>query len=118
MFVAYASAQDQKSQPKREKEPTTTRLRIEVTAGDKNEPVDNASIYVRYVHERALLKDRKIEMNVKTNREGIARVPDVPRGKILIQVIASGWKTFGKWYDVNEEELTVKIKLEQPTRWY
>lgn len=116
-FVAIASAQEQKWQSKEEKD-ATTRLRIEVTGGTKNEPVENASVYVRYVQERTLLKDKKVEMNVKTNREGVARVPDVPRGKILIQVIAQGWKTYGKWYDAKDDEMTVKIKLERPTKWY
>jgi hypothetical protein len=115
--VALAFAQDQKAQQKEEKD-ATTRLRIEVTAGDRNEPVENASVYVRYVEERALRKDKKVEMNVKTNREGVARVPDVPRGKILIQVIAQGWKTYGKWYDAKDDEMTVKIRLERPTKWY
>ena len=118
LFVALASAQEKKPAPKDEKDSGMTVLRIEVTGGEKNEPVDSASVYVKYVHERALLKDKKIEMNVKTNREGIAKVPEVPRGKILVQVIASGWKTFGRWYDATEEQQTIKIKLDRPTKWY
>ena len=103
---------------KPEKPPGTARLRIEVTAGEKNKPVDSASVYVRYVEERMLRKDKKIEMNVKTNKEGIVRVSEVPKGKVLIQVLAEGWKTFGRWYEVTADEEVVKIKLEKPPRWY
>lgn len=96
----------------------STKLRIQVTAGEKDHPVENASVYVKYVQERTLAKAKKIEMNVKTNRDGIAKVPDIPRGTVLIQVIAEGWKTFGRWYDLESEEQTVKIHLEKPPRWY
>jgi hypothetical protein len=94
------------------------RLRIEVTAGAKNDPVENASVYVVYFEERAIRRDRRVEMNLKTNREGRTNVPRVPRGKVLVQVIATGWKTFGQWYDIEKEEETIKIRLQEPPRWY
>lgn len=95
-----------------------TRLRIEVTAGEKSEPVDSASVYIKFQKERLLAKDKMIEMNMKTNREGVAKIPSVPRGKVLVQVIAPGWKTYGKWYDLTEEDQTIKVNLQKPPRWY
>ena len=103
---------------KSNKETRHTRVRIEVTAGEKDEPVENASVYVTYVKPRRLAKDKRIEMNVKTNRNGMAKIPSVPQGKILVQVIAQGWKTFGQWYEVEKEEQTIKIRLQKPPRWY
>lgn len=110
--------ESEKKEKRSDKEEALTRLRIEVSAGEKAEPVENASIYVRYVEERTLGRDRKIEMNVKTNREGRASVARVPRGKVLVQVIATGWKTFGQWYDLEKDEETIKIRLQKPPRWY
>jgi hypothetical protein len=107
---------DQKAES--DEEQGSTRLRIEVVAGEKDEPVDSASVYVRFVRPRTFGKDKKIEMNVKTNRNGVAVIPIVPRGKVTIQVIAAGWKTFGQWYDIDKAEQTVHIKLEKPPRWY
>ncbi|MGH9793685.1 MAG: hypothetical protein ACRD5G_02840 [Candidatus Acidiferrales bacterium] len=103
---------------KKEAEKSITDLRIEVTAGDKSEPVDQASVYVKYMEERALRRDKKVELNLKTNREGVARLSDAPRGKVLIQVVAPGWKTFGKWFDLDQDQQTIKIRLEKPPRWY
>jgi len=97
---------------------SATKLRIEVTGGEKDQPVEGASVYVKYVHEHKLAKDKKVEMNVKTNPEGVTKVPGVPRGKVLIQVVAEGWKPFGRWYDLDAEEQTIKIHLEKPPRWY
>ncbi len=116
-FVALGQA-DPQGKAKPQKGSGTIRLRIEVTAGEKNQPVDSASVYVRFVEERRLVKDKKLELNVKTNREGLARLPEIPSGKVLIQVIAEGWKTFGRWYDLEEGEQTIKIHLEKPPRWY
>lgn len=98
-------------------DPTTTKLRIHVTAADK--PVGNASVYVRFPVAGGIFhKDKLSELNLKTNEDGSAKVPNIPRGKILIQVVAKGWKTYGKWYDIDSEAMTVEIKLEPPARWY
>jgi len=94
------------------------RMTIEVTGGDANKPVENASVYLKYVEERTLRKDKKLELNVKTNREGVAHVPDPPLGKVLIQIVAEGWKTYGKWYDVSDPKQVIKIHLEKPPKWY
>jgi len=103
---------------KADKASGSTKLRIEVTGGPDGRAIEGASVYVKYERPRTLAKDKKIEMNVKTNREGTARVPDVPRGKVLIQVIAEGWKPFGRWYNLEEEAETIKVRLEKPPRWY
>lgn len=95
-----------------------TRITIEVTGGEKNVPVENASVYVKFVEEHALKKDKKLEMNVKTSREGIAHVPNAPMGRALVQVIAEGWKTYGRWLDVTEPKQTIKVHLERPPKWY
>jgi hypothetical protein len=65
-----------------------------------------------------LIKDKKFEVNVKTNQKGLAHVPDAPTGKVLIQVVAEGWKTFGQWYDVVDLKQVIKIHLERPPKWY
>ena len=98
-------------------DPTTTRLRIHITADDK--PVGNASVYVRFPVAGGIFhKDKLSELNLKTNEDGSVKVPDIPRGKILIQVVAKGWKTYGKWYEIESEAMTVEIKLEPPAHWY
>jgi len=95
-----------------------SRITIEVSGGEKETPVENASIYIKYVEERKVMKDKKLELNVKTNREGTAHVPDAPMGRVLVQVVADGWKTYGRWYDVTEARQTIKIHLDKPPRWY
>jgi len=94
------------------------RLAIEVTGGDSNKPVENASVYLKTLEQHAILKDKKTEINVKTNHNGIAHVPEPPTGRVLIQVVAEGWKSYGHWYDIADLKDTVKIHLERPPKWY
>ena len=118
-----AAAQDPppsppKTQAPQHKTEVQTRITIEVSGGDKDMPVENASVYLKYVEERKILKDKKLELNVKTNREGVAHVPDAPLGRALIQIIADGWKTYGRWYDITDPKQTIKVHLERPPKWY
>ncbi len=95
-----------------------SRLTIVVTGGKEKKPVENASVYVKYVEERRLAKDKKIEMNLKTNQSGVCHVPIIPPGKFLIQIVAPGWKTFGEYYDIDDTARTIHISLDPPHRWY
>jgi hypothetical protein len=94
------------------------RLTIEVTGGEKAVPVENASVYVKYVEEHVIKKDKKVELNVKTNREGVAHVAEAPLGRALVQIIAEGWKTYGRWYDITDPHQVIKVRLERPPKWY
>jgi hypothetical protein len=95
-----------------------TRLTIVVTGGEDKKPIDSASVYIRYVEQHKLGKDKKIEMNLKTNQSGVCHVPVIPPGKFVVQVIAEGWKTYGEYYDVNPTEQTINITLVRPPKWY
>ncbi len=113
---SQSSNQDQKEQ--KSSDSLTTKIRIQVN-DPKDHPVSNASVYVRYYESGGFLRHEKLaELSFKTNQEGAVKVPAIPQGKVMIQVIATGWHTFGKWYDMDKEEESVAIKLEQPPHWY
>ncbi len=103
---------------KPDKENPVSALQIVVTGGDPGKPVDNASVYVRYEEPRFLRHPRKIELDLKTDLAGIAKVKDVPRVKIMIQVVKDGWRPFGQYYVLDKEEETIKIHLKPPAHWY
>src|ERR1700756_1269268 len=95
-----------------------SRITIEVTGGEKETPVENASVYFKYIEERKIKKNKTMELNVKTNRDGAAHVPDAPLGRVLIQVLAEGWKSYGRWFDITDPKQTIKVHLERPPKWY
>src|SRR6266581_3589840 len=86
-----------------------SRITIEVTGGEKETPVENASVYFKYVEEHKIKKN---------NRDGVAHVPDAPLGRVLVQVLAEGWKSYGRWLDLTDPKQTIKIHLERPPKWY
>jgi hypothetical protein len=95
--------------------PMTT-LRIEVK-NTSDKPVDRASVVVKFVRGRSAKKfgmKEKTTWQVKTNLDGVAKIPPIPQGEILIQVIAKGYQTFGQTFQVEEAEKTIEVKLNPP----
>ena len=120
LFAVAAHAQEKDSDAKNKADSTAkdTRLTIVVTGGEEKKPVDSASVYIRFVEEHKHGKDKKIEMNLKTNQSGVCHVPVIPPGTFLVQVIAEGWKTYGEYYDPNKIGPTINITLARPPKWY
>jgi len=96
-----------------------TRLQI-VVKNAEDRPVGNASVIVKFVQGRSRIKLTKIRKawELRTSQEGSVKIPSIPQGKILIQVIAKNYQTFGETFDVDEEEKTIDIKLSPPQKQY
>lgn len=97
-----------------------TRLRVDVkTLGGK--PIERASVILDFQEGRSVAKlGKKIvrHWESRTNQDGIARLPEIPQGKVRIQVIAKGYQTFGETYEILEEEKTIEIRLNPPQPQY
>ncbi len=97
-----------------------TRLQIEVR-NQHDKPIDRASVVVKFIAGRSaakLGKKIKTSWELRTNQEGTVKIPPIPQGQILIQVIAKGYQTHGQTYTVEEEEKTVEVKLNPPQKQY
>jgi hypothetical protein len=97
-----------------------TQLQVEVKNLD-GKPVDRASVIVRFVEGRSKVKlGKKIitRWELRTNQQGMAKIPTIPQGKILVQVIAKGYQTYGKTHEVEEEAKTIEVKLNPPQGQY
>jgi hypothetical protein len=93
-----------------------TKIRIQVF-NLQEKPIDQASVVVRFVKGRSLKKlGGKMMTNweVRTNKEGWADIPAIPRGDIRLQIIAKGYQTYGDLLNVDEAEKTIKINLKPP----
>jgi uncharacterized lipoprotein YmbA len=100
--------------------PPMTKLKVHVQTLN-GQPVDRASVIVKFVEGHSIVKlGKKIMTNweLKTNQDGIAKVPSIPQGKIRIQVIAKGYQTHGETFDVTDDEKTIEIKLNPPQPQY
>jgi len=84
-------------------------------------PLDQASVIITFVEGREpmkLYKKHVLHWELRTNQQGIAKIPPIPQGKIKIQVIASNYQTFGDFFQVDEAEKTVTIQLNDPQKQY
>lgn len=97
-----------------------TKIRVKVT-NVNGKPVERASVIVRFVEGRSAMKlGKKVikHWEMRTNQEGLANIPELPQGKILVQVIAKGYQTFGETYEIDDDEKTVDVKLNPPQPQY
>ena len=98
-----------------------TRLQIHVT-NERGKPVDRASVIVKFVSGRSLkvlgLKKARLSWELKSSQEGMAKIPGIPKGKILIQINAKNYQTFGDTFDIDEDERVVDIVLKDPQSQY
>ena len=114
VLAASAAAQDE------EQGPPMTKLNVVVTT-QGGHPVDRASVVVRFVEGHSVVKlGRAVHdtYELRTNEEGLVKVPSIRQGKIRIQVIAKGYQTFGQIFDITQDEKTVAIKLNPPQQQY
>lgn len=98
----------------------TTNLRVKVTTLS-GKPIDRASVAVRFVEGRSIVKLGKKQIThyeLRTNQEGIAKVPPIPQGKLHIMVIAKEYQTYGDFVQVDEAEKLVEVKLNPPQPQY
>ena len=96
-----------------------TKLKIVVTTRS-GRPIDRADVIVRF-GGRSVVKLGKMvrtTWEMRSSQEGVAEIPDMPKGQIRIQVIAKGYQTFGDTFDVSEDERTIEIKLNPPQKQY
>jgi hypothetical protein len=97
-----------------------TKLEIHVT-NQVGHPIDNASVVVKFVEGRSKVKfgvKIRKEWDLRTNQEGVVKVPTIPKGSILIQIRADHYQTFGDKFNVQEDERLVEIKLNPPQAQY
>lgn len=101
-------------------DPPMVKLRIEVKTLS-GRPIDRANVIVRFAEGRDVtkfLKKHITNWETTTNQDGVVKIPELPQGKIRIQVIAKGYQTFGQIFEIHEAEKTVEIKLNPPQPQY
>ena len=96
-----------------------TKLKVVVT-NDSGKPVERANVRVVF-GGRSIVKlgrDVRTSWEMRSTQEGVADIPEMPKGKILVQVTAKGFQTFGKTFEVSEDERTIEVTLNPPQQQY
>ncbi|MDP9112862.1 MAG: carboxypeptidase-like regulatory domain-containing protein [Acidobacteriota bacterium] len=96
-----------------------TKMKI-VVINDLGKPVERANVIVRFGGRSAVKLGKMVRTTweMRSSQEGVADIPEIPKGKILVQVTAKGYQTFGQTFEVNEDERTIEVRLNPPQPQY
>lgn len=101
---------------KKKREDPLATLNFVIVRDENGKPVRNAAVIMHPVDEDGQQTPQGLEL--KTNPEGKASYEGVPYGKIRVQVLASGFQTYGYDYDIHEPSMDITIKLKRPGKQY
>jgi hypothetical protein len=95
--------------------PSTSKITVTVTKSTNGKPVENAAVVFHPI------KNGKDEggLELKTDENGKATLDVIPIGDTLqLQVIATGYQTFGNNYQITADTKNIAVKLRHPARQY
>jgi hypothetical protein len=94
----------------------TAELNFVVLKEDNGKPVRNAGVILHLVNEKD--KQERGGLELKTDPDGKCSIDGIPYGKVRVQVLASGFQTYGEDYDVSQPTMAITIKLKRPEGQY
>lgn len=103
LFCIVAMAQDK---------PPTATMNLLVVRATNGKPVKNAEVVLHMLDRDGNEKQDGLEL--KTHEDGKTWTDGVPYGKVRIQVIARGFRTWGNDFEVSKPSMQVTIKLQKP----
>jgi hypothetical protein len=90
----------------------TALVNLTVVRDTNGKPVKNAEVVLHLIDIHG--KQMQEGMELKTHDDGKAEAPGIPYGKVRIQVIAQGFRTYGEDVSVDQPTIAVTIKLQKP----
>ena len=90
-------------------------LRFVVVRDYSGKPVKNAAVVLHPVNKG---KQSRGGIELKTNSEGRTSFDGVPYGPLRVQVLVTGFQTFGEDYEINKPEMEITVRLKRPTDQY
>ena len=95
-------------------EPTAV-LSFVVVKEDNGKPVRNAAVIMHPVSHG---KQERGGLELKTDADGRTSFDGIPYGKLRVQVLASGFQTFGEDYDIGQAKMEFTVRLKRPQGQY
>jgi len=103
------------AQRDKDDDPTAT-LNFVVVKDDNGKPVRSAAVIMHPVDPKG--KQSRGGLELKTDIDGKTSFEGIPYGKLRVQVLASGFQTFGEDYDIDRAQMEFTIKLKRPQTQY
>jgi hypothetical protein len=94
----------------------TATLNFLVLKDNNGKPIRNASVVMHPVQKTG--KQARGGLQIKTDADGKASFDGVPYGKLRVQVLASGFQTFGDDYAIDKPAIDITVKMKRPAGQY
>jgi hypothetical protein len=115
LLLAFALLGSAAAQKEGDDEPTAV-LNFLVVKEDNGKPIRSAAVIMHPVNTHG--KQSRGGLELKTDAEGKTSFEGIPFGKLRVQVLASGFQTFGEDYDIGKAKMDITIKLKHPQGQY
>src|SRR4029077_7365266 len=79
-------------------------------------PIRNASVVMHPVEKNG--KQSRGGLQIKTDADGKASFDGVPFGKLRVQVLATGFQTFGEDYAIDKPTMEITVRMKRPQGQY
>ncbi len=114
--TAFVQAQDAPKRGRKYKAPpATTHMTVTVTRASTGKPVENASVIFHPIEDGKSAGN----MELKTNDDGQTTLDLLEVGStVRLQVIASGFQTFGQDFKIDKDQTAIAVKLHRPAEQY
>jgi hypothetical protein len=92
--------------------PPTSTVTVTVVRKDDGKVIENASVIWHLIGDKG-------GMELHTNGEGKSMIDILPTGsKVILQIIAHGYQTYGQVYTISKPTMAIKIALRRPVGEY
>jgi hypothetical protein len=115
LLSAFALLGPAAAQRNPDDEPTAS-LKFLVVKDDNGKPIRSAAVIMHPVNPHG--KQSRGGLELKTDAEGRTSFDGVPYGTLRVQVLASGFQTFGEDYEIDKAKMDFTIKLKRPQGQY
>jgi hypothetical protein len=105
LSIGFAAAQDELSL-----------VKFVVIRDYNGKPIRNASVVLHPVKKDG--KQARGGLQLKADPEGKASFDGVPYGKLRVQVLATGFQTFGEDYDIDQPVQEITVRMKRPTEQF
>ena len=99
-----------------ESELKTSSINMTVIRNSSGKPVKNAEVVIHLIDNHGKQKEEGLEL--KTHDDGKAEATGIPYGKVRIQVIAPGLRTYGEDFNIDQPNVEFTIKLQKPAEQF
>jgi hypothetical protein len=79
-------------------------------------PIRNASVIMHSVKGNG--QQRNTGLELKTDAEGKTSFDGIPFGKLRVQIIATGYQTYGDDYTIDKAQMEIVVKMKRPGEQY